>query len=105
VAGERGPLVTGLGSVLTVTGHIGYHPTWDCECCGEPWPCPTFRAVPRERLDPAALIPVMSLLLRSAIHDLRGRPEGPEPPQIVRRFLWFLPLTDAEARAIALRLR
>lgn len=94
-----------LAGVLVVSGHIGYHPGWDCETCGEPWPCPTLRAVPRQRLNAAALIPVMSLLLRGAIRDLRGRPEGPQPPEIVRRFLWFLPLSDDEARAIALRLR
>ncbi|MEV4478584.1 hypothetical protein AB0K04_06815 [Micromonospora coxensis] len=94
-----------LAGVLAVSGHIGYHPSWDCETCGEPWPCPTFRAVPRQRLDPGALIPVMSLLVRGAIRDLRGRPEGPQPPEIVKRFLWFLPLSDDEARAIALRLR
>ncbi|MGB2570853.1 hypothetical protein ACPFP2_20720 [Micromonospora citrea] len=47
----------------------------------------------------------MSLLLRGAIRDLRGRVEGPQPPEIVKRFLWFLPLSDDEARAIALRLR
>ncbi len=35
----------------------------------------------------------------TAIRDLRGRPEGPEPPEIVKRFLWFLPLRDAQARS------
>ncbi|MGW3783790.1 hypothetical protein ACWD5Z_04350 [Micromonospora chokoriensis] len=40
-----------------------------------------------------------------AIRDLRGQPGGPDPVAIVRRFLWFLPLTDEEARAVALRLR
>ncbi|QLQ40339.2 hypothetical protein [Micromonospora robiginosa] len=96
---------SGLGGVLTVSGHLGYHPTWDCERCGEPWPCPALRDIPRHQLRPAALIPVMAFLLRGAIRDLRGRAEGPEPPEIVRRFLWFLPLTEVEARAIARRLR
>ncbi|MFC8849796.1 MULTISPECIES: hypothetical protein [unclassified Micromonospora] len=36
---------------------------------------------------------------------LRGRRDGPEPPEIVKRFLWFLPVGDAEARAIVLRIR
>lgn len=101
----EGLLVIGLGDVLAVTGHIGYRPAWECERCGEPWPCPAFRAIPGQRLDPAALIPVMSFLLRGAIRDLRGRSEGPEPPEIVQRFLWFMPLTDSEARAVARRLR
>ncbi|TDB72315.1 hypothetical protein [Micromonospora sp. KC721] len=94
-----------FGSVLAVSAHIGCRPTWDCEVCGEPWPCPTFRAVGRDRLDGTALIPVMSSLIPSAIRDLRGRPEGPQPPEIVRRFLWFLPFNDEEARAVALRMR
>nr|WP_181726589.1 hypothetical protein [Micromonospora provocatoris] len=51
------------------------------------------------------MIPEFSRLTRQAIRDLRGRPDGPDPIAIVRRFLWFLPLTDAEARAVALRLR
>ncbi|WP_225853853.1 hypothetical protein [Micromonospora sp. AMSO31t] len=99
VAGGRAPLAAG---VLTATAHVGHRPAWDCGRCGEPWPCPAFRAI---RVDSAALLPVMSSLLGGAIRDLRGRPEGPEPPEIVRRFLWFLPLTGEEARAVARRLR
>ncbi|WP_243707815.1 hypothetical protein [Micromonospora sp. KC606] len=47
----------------------------------------------------------MSSVMRGAIRDLRGRPEGPRPPEIVKRFLWFLPLDGEEARAVALRVR
>jgi hypothetical protein len=97
--------VTVLDGIRTVTGHIGSHPTWDCEACGAPWPCPTLQALPPDRLTTSTLIPVMAILLSRAIKDLRGRPEGPQPPEIVKRFLWFLPLNDDEARAIALRLR
>lgn len=97
--------MSGPGGVVTVTRHAGYQPTWDCERCGEAWPCPAFRTVPGPHVDPAALTRVMPSLLRDAIRDLRGRPEGPEPPQIVQRFLWFLPLTDDEARAVACRMR
>ncbi|MEU8264419.1 hypothetical protein AB0C02_27830 [Micromonospora sp. NPDC048999] len=86
-------------------GHAGHRPSWVCETCADPWPCAPFRAYADWRLPRAALIPTMSVLLRSAIPDLRGRPQGPTPPEIVRRFLWFLPLTDDEARAVALRLR
>ncbi|MFE9956855.1 hypothetical protein [Micromonospora sp. NPDC005299] len=91
-----------MSGVLAATAHVGHRPTWDCGRCGEPWPCLAYRAL---RVDSAALIPVMSSLLRGAIRDLRGRPDGPEPPEIVRRFLWFLPLTGEEARAVARRLR
>ncbi|MEV0809514.1 hypothetical protein [Micromonospora sp. NPDC050200] len=88
-----------------IGGHIAYSPHWVCDTCGDPWPCRTFRSIPQERLDRANLISVMALLMGTAIRDLRGRPEGPEPPEIVKRFLWFLPLNDEEARAIALRMR
>ncbi|MCW3813465.1 hypothetical protein ONA91_03190 [Micromonospora sp. DR5-3] len=97
--------MTRPGGVLTATAHVGRQPTWDCERCGDPRPCPTLRRIPREQLDPAAWTPAVSVILQSAIRDLRGRPEGPEPPEIVLRFLWFLPLVDEEARAIARRMR
>ncbi|WP_377506275.1 hypothetical protein [Micromonospora vulcania] len=50
-------------------------------------------------------MPSLVLVLRQAIPDLRGRPEGPRPPEIVQRFLWLLNLNAEEARATALRLR
>lgn len=73
--------------------------------CGRDWPCPALRATPTDAARRATLIPEYSRLTRQAIRDLRGRPGGPDPVAIVRRFLWFLPLTDEEARAVALRLR
>lgn len=92
-----------LAGVLAVEGHIGYHPTWKCETCGELWPCHTFRGIPPERLNSEALLPVMSFMLRYAIRDLRG--PGQEPREdVAKRFLWFLKLTDDGARDVARRL-
>ncbi|MEE3917791.1 hypothetical protein V2I01_00795 [Micromonospora sp. BRA006-A] len=51
------------------------------------------------------MIPEFSRLTRQAIRDLRGRPDGPDPIAIVRRFLWFLPLTDPRHAPSRLRLR
>ncbi|WP_433271559.1 hypothetical protein ACQPWR_22930 [Micromonospora vinacea] len=65
-------------------------------CCERPRPDAARRAT---------LIPEFSRITRRAIRDLRGQPGGPDPVAIVRRFLWFLPLTEEEARAVALRLR
>jgi hypothetical protein len=62
-------------------------------------------SAPTDAARRATLIPEITRITRRAIRDLRGRAGGPTPPEIVRRFLWFLPLTDEEARAIALRLR
>ncbi|MEW2145661.1 hypothetical protein AB0869_22900 [Micromonospora vinacea] len=85
--------------------HTADGPHWTCDACGRAWPCPTLRATPTDAARRATLIPEFSRITRRAIRDLRGQPGGPDPVAIVRRFLWFLPLTDEEARAVALRLR
>ncbi|WP_433113970.1 hypothetical protein [Micromonospora sp. CA-246542] len=86
-------------------GHTADGPSWICDACGRDWPCPALRAAPTDAARRATLIPEFSRITRRAIRDLRGQPGGPDPVAIVRRFLWFLPLTDEEARAVALRLR
>ncbi|MEO3780535.1 hypothetical protein ABGB16_27730 [Micromonospora sp. B11E3] len=90
---------------LTLEDHCAAGPDWVCEACGEPWPCLAWTSLPVDSSLRRALLPSFVGLTRQAIRDLRGRPEGPEPPEIVTRFLWFLPLNDDEARATALRLR
>ncbi|WP_422741783.1 hypothetical protein ACN27B_26155 [Micromonospora sp. WMMD754] len=85
--------------------HRATGPAWVCDACGADWPCPAWTATPTDAARRAELLPEFVRLARRAIRDLRGRPGGPQSPQIVRRFLWFLPLTDEEARAVALRLR
>ncbi|GAB3336995.1 hypothetical protein GCM10027452_10280 [Micromonospora halotolerans] len=87
------------------SAHVANGPAWTCDQCGQPWPCPVLRSAPTTAERRATLIPEFSRITRRAIRDLRGRPGGPTPPEIVKRFLYFLPLTDEEARAIALRLR
>lgn len=93
---------TGSGPLAA---HTAGGPWWRCDACGRDWPCPTLRATPTDASRRATLIPEFSRITRRAIRDLRGRPGGPDPIAVVRRFLWFLPLTDEEARAVALRLR
>ncbi|MEU7171281.1 hypothetical protein ABZ949_07305 [Micromonospora tulbaghiae] len=88
-----------------LSAHRACGPAWTCDQCGQDWPCPALRAAPTDAGRRATLIPEFSRITRRAIRDLRGRPGGPDPVAIVRRFLWFLPLTDEEARAVALRLR
>ncbi|MFC8848809.1 MULTISPECIES: hypothetical protein [unclassified Micromonospora] len=90
---------------LALELHRAEGPDWLCESDGEPFPCPTWRNLPMDDHLRGALLAGFTLFLRRAIRDLRGRPEGPTPPQIVKRFLWFLPMTDDEARAVALRYR
>ncbi|MEU0153790.1 hypothetical protein [Micromonospora fulviviridis] len=121
VPGPIGPFVPpyrGPGRVVNVVpasrwrsgsgprlAHTACGPAWTCDACGRDWPCPALRAIPTDPARRATLIPEFSRITRRAIRDLRGRPGGPDPVAIVRRFLWFLPLTDEEARAVALRLR
>ncbi len=85
--------------------HCAGRPDWRCAHDGEPFPCPAWRALPLDDSLRAVLLAAFTLFLRPAIRDLRGQPDGPTPPEIVRRFLWFLPVTDEEARAVALRYR
>lgn len=85
--------------------HTADGPLWTCDACGRDWPCPAIRATPTHAARRATLIPEFSRITRRAIRDLRGQPGGPDPVAIVRGFLWFLPLSDEEARAVALRLR
>ncbi|WP_233220154.1 hypothetical protein [Micromonospora sp. RP3T] len=92
-------------AAVPLSAHVADGPAWICARCGHDWPCPTLRAAPTDAVRRATLIPEFSRLTRRALRDLRGRADGPTPPEIVKRFLWFLPLSDDEARAIALRLR
>ncbi|WP_433343211.1 hypothetical protein [Micromonospora sp. CA-111912] len=91
-----------MTTTVQVAGHVAGSPDWRCRGCAEPWPCPELRAMPN--LATRDLLPVVSTLITTAIHDLRGRPGGPDPIDVVRRFLWWLPLSHEEARAIALRM-
>lgn len=75
------------------SAHVADGPAWICARCGGDWPCPTLRSAPTDAARRATLIPEFARLTRRPIRDLRGRVDGPTPPEIVRRFLWFLPLT------------
>ncbi|WP_405089266.1 hypothetical protein OG767_15935 [Micromonospora sp. NBC_01392] len=96
---------TNSGRPGWLSAHRACGPAWVCDECGRDWPCPTLRSAPTGAARRAELLPEFSRITRHAIRDLRGRIDGPDPVAIVRRFLWFLPLTDQEARAVALRLR
>ncbi|WBB76380.1 hypothetical protein O7602_12965 [Micromonospora sp. WMMD1128] len=108
--GERPDVPTGEpDESWTVSAMTALHstaaPAWVCDDCGADWPCPAWTSAPTDAARRAELLPEFVRLTRRAIHDLRGRPGGPQPPEIVRRFLWFLSLNDEEARAVARRLR
>jgi len=89
--------------IVEIRGHVAQSPLWDCRECGDPWPCPDLRAIPRK--DAHTYLSMISRILPIAIRDLRGRASGPDPIAVVRRFCWWMPLSYDEARSIALRMR
>ncbi|MCX4473341.1 hypothetical protein OOK41_24060 [Micromonospora sp. NBC_01655] len=100
------PPRTGRTRAPALADHFPLGPAWTCQRCGRPYPCPTWTGIPLDnRLRTALLLQGFLRMAQQAVRDLRGRPGGPTPPEIVRRFLWFVPLTDDEARAIAPRVR
>ncbi len=88
---------------VEIAGHVARSPVWDCRECGEPWPCPDLQTIPSQ--DAWSYLPMISRIMPVAIRDLRGRPSGPDPIDVVKRFCWWMPLSNDEARAIALRMR
>lgn len=79
-------------------GHLGGAPEWNCEACGEPWPCPAFQEIPPPGLQTATLVNLLLLMAGAAIRDLATRPDGPPPYVVLKRFAWFLELDDRHAR-------
>ncbi|SCL53279.1 hypothetical protein GA0070617_2322 [Micromonospora yangpuensis] len=76
--------------------HVPTRPTWDCTACAEPWPCTEYRSGDASMQIVGALI----YLTQLAIRDMRYLPA----PEVVRRFVFCTPLSDADARAVALDL-
>lgn len=99
------PPATGRSRTASLTDHVARGPGWRCELCREPFPCSTWTNAVFDNGLRTATAPHFLTLAQAAVRDLRGRPGGPTPPEIVKRFLWFLSLTDEEARAVALRVR
>ncbi|WP_405115223.1 hypothetical protein OG559_12125 [Micromonospora sp. NBC_01405] len=96
---------TGHTRAVDLAEHCSHGPAWTCRRCGRPFPCPAWTEGPIDNQLRTALLPGFLRMAQQAVRDLRGRPGGPTPPEIVQRFLWFVPLTDDEARAVALRVR
>jgi hypothetical protein len=100
-----GPVVARRTPGSALAEHRADGPAWVCRRCGWPFPCPAWTEGPIDDGARATLLPEFVRMAQQAVRDLRGRSGGPTPPEIVRRFLWFLPLTDDEARVVALRVR
>ncbi|MEV4482222.1 hypothetical protein [Micromonospora coxensis] len=77
-----------------VNGHLPRRPSWACRGCAEPWPCPTYRRLLRPAQQPLAVV----VLITQAVDAIRDLAEPPE--RVLRRFLWFTPLTEADCLAV-----
>ena len=68
--------------------HAGARPSWDCEACGEPWPCANAkdRLIAEFRGFPSVLTVYMSAQMCEAMLDLTAH--GTEAPaDLYERFL------------------
>ncbi|MDI6104356.1 hypothetical protein QLQ12_37775 [Actinoplanes sp. NEAU-A12] len=77
---------------MTVLGlHRASRPSWRCEDCGKPWPCPERQAMLLDErpLDRMAALLFMAKLMYEAIEDFTQDGTGPVP-DLYERFLGFL---------------
>ncbi|GGN93645.1 hypothetical protein GCM10010112_82100 [Actinoplanes lobatus] len=75
------------------TQHQGTRPGWDCQVCGQPWPCPTAKVELSEqyRNFPAGLSLLLHSFLIEAVDDWTADASGP-PSDLYERFVgWVEP--------------
>ncbi len=71
--------------------HSGERPTWDCESCGQPWPCANAKEQLLQEFHgyPSVLAVYMSAQMCEAVLDLTAH--GAEPPaDLYERFLSWI---------------
>jgi hypothetical protein len=74
--------------LLPRTEHLPARPTWDCQVCADPWPCPPAKIDLAEQYArfPAGLAIYMASVMYDAIGDLTTVGE-PTPADLYERFL------------------
>ncbi len=74
------------------TAHQGARPAWDCEVCGEPWPCAIAKVelADQYRGFPHGLLVLLASYLIEAIDDWAAATGGP-PPDLYERFINWTP--------------
>lgn len=50
--------------------HVAVRPAWDCESCGDPWPCDPAKVILSEEFGPRTLRVVMAVFAHEAARDL-----------------------------------
>lgn len=56
--------------------HVPHRPTWDCLCCGKPWPCDPAREALMQEGNGATRGIYLSVQLTVALQDLPTTPSG-----------------------------
>lgn len=76
--------------ILWDSGHEPEKPSWDCRCCGAPWPCDPAREHMVGYLGRVALATHMWERLDEAVGDLQNMPA----PELFERFLSWTRIPD-----------
>lgn len=74
-----------LAAPVELDGHLPRRPTWNCRCCGEPWPCTTAREQLAEAMSRTYLITFMAGLRGDAIIE-----SDRSPAEISDRFIGWI---------------
>ncbi|GGN99264.1 hypothetical protein GCM10010112_92920 [Actinoplanes lobatus] len=85
-----------MDSATSAGAHRAVRPSWDCEDCAEPWPCPERKArlLSERPFDRLALLLFLSGFLTEAIDDFARHGVG-TVPDLYNRFLgWALRVTS-----------
>lgn len=66
--------------------HIAQRPSWDCRCCGKPWPCDPAREELAAELSPTLLRMHMWVRIEEAAAKIPGARAG----ELFERFLYWV---------------
>ena len=63
--------------------HQPERPSWDCDCCGRPWPCDPAR----ERLRAEGAGTSLAIMMWSRLEEAMGELPRMEPREVFDRFI------------------
>ena len=84
---------TEAGDAVPRTEHVGRRPNWDCQACGQPWPCAVAKVeLAEEYGNPSSSLAFfLGSCLLAALDDWAGGAGGP-PADLYERFIgWSTP--------------
>jgi hypothetical protein len=90
--GQRAPGLQAIGEPMTTmvesAEHLYRRPSWQCQVCGQPWPCAGARGrmLDEFRMFPTVLAIYLASQLYDALGDIQSRGQ-PVPPDLYERFV------------------